>query len=788
MGGEILNNYDCIVYGNNIYGLTVALYLARKMRKVLVIQDSSKFEDYFEEMDITDPENNKYHFEYNPKGIVTGMNPNGLMREYLDDLGLIEELKITKISGDSIINKDNTFRKRILSFDQFRVYLVRYYPKSRDQIHKFFIDLERHYSNFVLQHINMLRNDTYTLTSLMIEWGDYSLKDLLNKYFVNEELKEEFLLNNNINGLDSDEINTYNFFSDYFVGLNAGFYYLQNSEKDIRNKIIKKLQLINPDIILNTRLKDITIDEEGKIKSFVDKSDNEYFAKYFFVEQNPLKFYSKYFKGIEEDINIIESYYPNFDLEQKINTLYLAVNQNPKNLGIEDLIYYFNNIDDESIKIVKLFNYSLYSNDNKRKKRGLLCLDFTYADIVQQPQEVLLKRLYEVFPKLRKAIVGIKEGKPRKNLVMLSSSTLRKNLSINKMIEIEEFEHIQIFENLYLGSADFRPEAGMFGIINQAIIFADKIADRLYFGEDNDTYRYLNNEEIMTMIKHNYDDKHFGNKEIHINFHIGKNIYFVRTKGKNIVIHNGKHSSSDLSIYTTNDRLSNLLLKKITFNEVLEEGSLKFRGDKELLFAAINAFNLDDYQEYNPLEYKKSKYNNMGAKILFVYFGLYMLAGLLSNYIDGIFIYPFALFLTLATVYVKWRAYEEIHWFDVFINITFLTGVILSIFWSTFNNMRFDDPLLGLMSLALLISVFVDRPIVYHYTKFDNSIDYRNSNLFKIISNGLTFVWGFMFLAILVGTYITGQRYVSVLYYLYFLGIFLMYYYPTIYVNTNIKR
>ncbi len=783
-----MNNYDCIVYGNNIFSLSVALYLARKMRKVLVIQDSLKIEDDYEVMDITDPENNKYHFEYNPKGIVTGMNKQGLMYEYLDDLGLIDELKTTNILSDIIVNKDNTFRKRILNFEQFRVYLVRYYPKNRDQIHKFFNDLKRHYSNFAEQHLSMLRNDTYTLTSLMIEWGDYSLEELLDKYFTNKELKAEFSLSNNINGLDSNEINSYNFFSDYFIGLHSGFYYLEDSEKDIRTKIIKKLKLINPDIILNTRLKDVTLDESGRIKSFIDKSDNEYFAKYFFVEQNPLKFYPKYFKGIEEDINIIESYYPNFDLEQKINTLYLALNQNPNALGIEDIIYYFNNLDEDSIKIVKLFNYSLYKHEDKRKKRGLLCLDFTYNDTVEQPQEVLLKRLYDVFPKLRTSIVGMKEGTPRNHLTLVSSSFLRKNLSINKMIEIEEFEHIQVFDNLYVGSKDFRPEAGIFGIINQAIIFADKIADRLYFGEDDDSYRYLNNEEIMTMMRHNYDPSYFGKNEIHINFHIGKNIYFVRTKGKNIVIHRGKHSSSDLSIYTTNDRLSNLLLKKISFSEVLEEGSLKFRGDKELLFNAVSAFNLDDYQEYNPLEYKISKYKDLGAKFLFVYFGIYMLAGLLSNYVDGIYIYPFALALTMGTAYLKLRSYEEIHWFDVFINATFLTGLVLSIFWSTFNTMRFDDPLLGIMSLALLISVFADKPIVYHYTKFDKSIDYRNSNLFKIISNGLTFVWGFLFLSILVGAYITGQRYVSVLYYLYFLGIFLMYYYPTIYVNTNIKR
>ncbi|XMB71527.1 hypothetical protein RJI07_05270 [Mycoplasmatota bacterium WC30] len=783
-----MNQYDCIVYGNNVYGLTVALYLARKMRKVLVIQDATKIQDNFETMDIIDPENNKYHFEYNPKGIISGMDKSGLMYEYLNDLGLAEEIKVVKVSEDVIVGFDNVLRKRINTFEQYRVYLVRYYPKSRDRIHKFFNDLERHYENYHMQYINMLRNTEYTLTSLMIEWGDYSLGALLDKYFTSEALKNELLLDNNINGLNKDEINSYNFFSNYFIGLKSGFYYLEDSEKDLRDKLIKKLKLINPDIILKTRVKDILKDEDGKIKAFVDKSDKEYYAKFFFVEKEPIAFYKKYFKDVEDDMKVIKSYFPNINSKVKINTMYLAINRYPKDVGINDLIYYFKNEKSKTSRIIKMFNYSLYTKADKRKNQGLLCVDYTYDDVIGASKDDLLKRLYEVFPKLKKTVVGVKEGKPRKHITMLSDLNLRQNRSINEMIEIEAFEHIQVFENLYTGTNLFRPEAGSYGVINQAIMFADKIEDKLYFGEDNDIYHYLSNDEIMTMIKHNFDNKVFGNKEIHVNFHIGKNTYYVKTKGKNVVVHHGKYSRSDLSIYTTNDRLSNLLLKKITFNEVLEEGSLKYRGDKELLFQAVNAFNLDDYQEYNPLDYKKSKYRNLGIKFLFGYFGIYTIAALLSNYINGIYIYPFALGLVLGLGYLKYRSYEEVYWFDIFLAVIFFIGLILSIFWPYFNQLRFDDHLLGIMALTLLISVFVNKPVIYHFSKFDQNIDYRNSTLFKIISNGLTFVWGSLFMTILVGAYITGHEYLSVLYNFFFLGIFLVYYYPTIYVKTNIKR
>jgi hypothetical protein len=511
------------VNSNNLYGLTVALFLARKMRKVLVIQDFSKNIDNSETIDFTDPENKKYHFDYNPFAITSGLDTNGLLYEYLDDLGLADEIKFTKILEDNIVGLDNKIKKRIHTFEQLRVYLVRNYPKSRDAIHKFFDDFNRHYENYISQNINLLRNNEYTLSSLMIEWGDYSLSKLLNKYFTSEELKKEFLLNGMINGLNPDEVNSYNFFSNYFMGLKKGFYYLHDSEKELREKLVKKLKIINPNMVIKTRIKEIIKDEDGKIKAFVDKDNNEYAAKFFFVENNPITFYKSMFEDVDEDIEIIKKYYPNFESTKRINTIYLALNQYPKNLGIEELLYYFKNPEDSNEQIIKLFNYSLFTNGDMRKNKGLICVDYSFDNVNGANKEEILKRLYTTFPKLKKAVVGMREGKPKPYLTMLSKKEYRKNLSINELIDIESFEHIQVFENLYVGCKDYRPEAGNFGILNQAIVFGDKVEDRLYYGDDEGVFHYLNNEEIMTMIKHNYNYKEFEDNEIHINFQIGKN-------------------------------------------------------------------------------------------------------------------------------------------------------------------------------------------------------------------------------------------------------------------------
>lgn len=786
-GGEILKAFDCVVVGQDLYALTVALFLSRKMRKVLIIQDSTAVKNDFEKINIKHEDKN-YRFSYNRNNIASGLEKSGLLYAYLDSLGLEKNLEYEKNTYEMIFDQKGNLKKRYNSFEEFRVYLVRNYPKNRKEIHDFFEILDRHYQNYMEQHLNMLRNSDYTLTSLMIEWGDYSLGELLSKFFTNEDLIGEFLVNDLINGLPIQEINAYSFFSNYFVGLKTGFFYLRNSYQEICNKCVEKIKLVNPNAFLDSHVKEYVVNEKKEIECIIDGENNLIYAKYFFVSDNPVSFYTKYFKGLDDDIEIIKAYYPNINTTKRINSLYLALNTKLSDVGLDDLVYIFNNDKDDEIKLTRMYNYTVGYNQDLRRKEGLLCIDFTYDEDIKVSKEMLLKKIDFYLPKIKKYIVGFKLGKPSPYLSMIRDEKLRRHLSINELIDLESLEHIQVFENLFLGGEFIRPEAKFNGIINQSIVFADKIEDKLYYGDNEDDFEYFTNDEIMMMIRHNYQHQYFGNKEIHVNFHIGKSNYFVRTKGKNIVIHQGKYNNADLSIYTTNDKLTTLLLKKSTFNEILESGFLKYRGDIDLLFTAVKAFQLDDYQEYSQEDYLTSRYKFLGVKMLFAHIFIYAIAAFLSNFYLNIYIFPAALLLSLLISFVKIKVFEKTSWFEIVLNIVLLAFSALSIFVSRFNSMLSDDIFLGVIILILLVSVFVNRPVVFLYHQFDMNIDYRNTKLFKTITNGLTFIWGFIFMVILGGTYIAGERYVSVFYSFLFMGIFLTYYYPTIYVRTSIKK
>jgi len=780
--------YDVLVVGNDIGSLSAALFLARKMRKVAVFHDTASLTVKKAADDFIDVDNQKYTFKYGPGASVPGLKDGALLNRYLQLFNLENEIKSIDNFSDIIVNRDGSTYTRTRTPEQFLVYLVRHYPKQRDEIHRFFKDIDRMYHNFVTQQENMLVNRDYTLTSLMIEWGDYSLKQVLDKYFNDPELIKEFALFDSINGLDLSQVNSYNFFMNFFIGLNCGVSYLYANEQEIMKMLLAKISVINPKLIQNRKIKKITTDDSGKIVKLVDNMGKDISAKHYIFAATPQEFYPKYFPTRTAELEEICKYYPNLESPRRVQTAYICLNQKPALIGINDFTYYFKPDPEAKLQLTRMLNYKTYDPEACSAKNGILAIDFVYDEGENIDLKPLMDRLVEAFPKLAKCIVGSSLGKPRKLVSMLAVPEVRKHLSINEQIAIETGEHIKIFDNLYLIGEWLRPEAGLLGLFHAGILDGDTIEERLYYGEDDNEFYYLTNDEIMMMMRHNYGKKPLGPKETHINFHIGKSHYFVRTKAKNITVHRGEYADPDLTIYSTNDKLSNLLLKKTTFDEVLKSGGFKYKGKEEDLYAVVNAFNLDDYREEDNATQPKTKIKYLGVKFLFIYILIWGIMSFLSNFLPLIWLAPFAYGLILITMVLKLRTFKKISWFEIYLLTIGLATLMMAIFWPAFNNLLRDDYLLGAFAAVFMVSWVIDKPIVHDFHQFDYRKDYAQTALFKVINNGLTLVWALIFIIILAFTYVTGERYVSVLYNLIFLGLFLTYYYPVLYITANIKK
>jgi hypothetical protein len=126
-----MEQYDVLVVGNDIGSLSAALFLARKMRKVAVFHDASALNIKKEVEDITDSDNQKYVFKRRPMGAVSGLEKGALLCRYLEQFGMETEIKALSCPADAVVGLDGTIASRMTTPEQFKVYLVRHYPKQR---------------------------------------------------------------------------------------------------------------------------------------------------------------------------------------------------------------------------------------------------------------------------------------------------------------------------------------------------------------------------------------------------------------------------------------------------------------------------------------------------------------------------------------------------------------------------------------------------------------------------------------------------------------------------------
>ncbi|HKL47369.1 MAG TPA: hypothetical protein VJ878_01770 [Candidatus Izemoplasmatales bacterium] len=778
-----MKNYDCIIIGDDIYALIVALFLARKMRNVLLINQPSPYKLKTENVTVNFKKES-YDFQYNIDAILTGLDEGGLTEAFLDDLDLLNDLDYQSISEDYIVDKEGNQKRRNNQFKEFKIYLMRYYPKNIKEIRRFFGDLDRHYNNYKQQYLNLLHNDDYTLSSLMVEWGSYSLDELLKVYFDDNNLVKEFISNPFINGLNIKKVSAYNFFANYFIGLKCGFYYIKNQNESLRKIILEKIKTSSKNVIINTKITNI-ISNDHKIDYIEDDEGNQYGGKYYFVSDQPIEFYNDYFPNLETHVKKLKDYYPNIEDTIVKRTMYIVLEQKPHELGINHLLYYYQDNQNDHEKMIKIFNYSKI--EEKPDDVGKICVDFTYDKKDGFNEDNLMDKLYQAFPKLKWLDMEIEYGKELPYLAMLRKENLRRKPSISNLIDYESFNHINVYDNLYVGGAFIRPESSLYGKFQQAIVSADKIEDGLYFKDEDEEY-YYSNEEVMMMLRQNFDPSYFGRREIHINFYIGKSSYFFRIKGKHIIVHRGRYGNPDLTIITSNDRLTDLIFKKTPYVQIIQSDFFKYIGKKETMQAFIKAFDLDDRHPLNKDKIEKAPFKRFGLIYVNIYMFMIALSAFLIHFVQGLFIYwPLFLVILGLVVYKKIKV-KTVNTIEILLLLVFMILAVLSIFIDDINHYYRDQIVLVPALVLLFVSVIINRPFVKNYVKYDYSTDFVHTNLFQSITNGLTFLWVIIYLVIVIGPFFTGERYVSVWYNLIFVGMFLSYFYPSIYINTSIKQ
>ncbi|MCF7925265.1 MAG: NAD(P)-binding protein [Candidatus Izimaplasma sp.] len=773
-----MEKYDVVIIGGGLGSLTTATYLTKRLRNIAVFEQNSEHKIASYANSFRDKQRHKFEFKYFHQDLG-GVHQGDLFYEYLKRCGIEKEFDYIDNRQTMVVTADRRIIKRPNTFKELKIYLVRHFPKQRDDTYRLFEDIERHYYDFRKQKLARLSNQEYTISSLMIEWGDLSLFDVLSNYYSNNKIMDEFLLVHNSVGLSLSEINAYNYFVKWFDTFMDGNHLIASSFEDIVTKLTKEISKSRQKIFKNRKIETVVV-TNNNIDYIIDTEGNEIKAKHYVINMRIDEFVDMY---LENDEAIKEEFfklYPDIESTRYTNRVYLGLSQPASVYGMTDLQYLFSDIPNDNVRFLSMTNYKLLDPSCCTDDRSAVMIE--YIDSGKSKKEQMndvVEQFLKYYPKAKDHIVLKRIDQKTPYFGSQATNDFWSGKTLNDLFFIDDYSAINPFQNSYFIGYWTKPESGITGILQTGVEYGDIIDENIYHGKD-DNY-FVTHEELMNIITNQFIPGSLGKEEKNIQFFIGKDSFFVRTKGKNQRLYKGTSEISDIIIVATNECLYDLSVGNTTLDQAIENGTLEYVGNREFLNNVIEAFDMGiviskpDRYKYIP--------GKWGLKIMLVQLSIIFLSNLLGNYHLYIYLAPLTLLAFGATVYYKYKLLGKITVFEYLVMGIYGLLSITSIFIPELNYLKDSTYTLIFFTGYFLATWLFNVPIALGYVRHDYRIDYTRTKLFIKMTGGLTFIWGVTFLVILIATLLINQSYAALFYYVVPLSLYLSFYYPSNYIR-----
>ena len=776
--GDHVEKYDVVIIGGGLGSLTTATYLSKRLRNIAVFEDGSKKKIAKYAKKFRDSENSTFAFNFYNYDLG-GVHEGDLFNDYLKQCGLNNTFEYYDNTYTMVVGKNQQLIRRPNDLANFKIYLVRHYPKLRDKIHKLFEDIMTHYEDYRVQKQARLSNKEFTLTSAIIEWGDLSLYDALARYFNNDDIIEEFTLVYGSIGLNSKELNAYHYFIKFFDTFIDGSHFITSSFDSVIKTLSGEISKTREKIFVSRSIEKVIV-ENNVIKKVIDNNGVEIIAKHFVINMRIDDFMERF---LPENLEFKEKFYemyPDTKVERYINQVYLGFNKPVEDLGLNEKQYIFSKVESDDIQLLSILNYKAYDSKACPKGKSAVLVEFIDDSTPRKTKlEQVLAQFFKYFPNTEAHITLKRIGTKKPYFGSLATSGYWQGKTINDLFGIDDYSELNPLKNAYFIGAWTKPESGISGMIQTGVEYGDIIDDLIYHGDDDDYF--INHDELMNIINHQFIPNSLGKDEKNVQFFIGKDSYYIRTKGAHQRLYKGVSDISDLIIIATNDCLYDLSVGNITLDKAISSGTLEYVGDREFLDNVIEAFDMGiEITKPNTYKYVKGGWGN---KILLIQMSLLLLSNLLANYHNNIYLAPITLAIFGAFVYLKYRVLNKISIFEYVVLGLYFVISILSIFIPEVNYVKDAKYTLILFTLYLLITWLINIPVAMFYIRHDYRTDYTRTKLFTKMSGGLTFIWGVTFLILTATDFLLPRSYASLTYYIVALSLYLSFYYPSSYIK-----
>lgn len=768
-----MKQYDVIVIGSGVAALTAASYLSKRLRDValFIVEDNTKIMKSSKRF--ADKDRKRYTFD-TPYYEFGGLEKGALLSHYLNRLGIEEKFKVAENKETILIKHNGRINSRPNDMNGFKLYLVRHYPKSRDQIHRFFDTLIKFYEDYKTQRLNNIRGKVFTLTALNAHWGDKSLKTVLKSFFKDPELLNEFSFMHHTIGLDLDDINAVHYFVRWFNIFMEKSYFIQNTYEELNALFMHKNA---HETIVKEIIKEVVI-EDNKIVKIITE-DDEYTADFYVINDNPVKLIQNY---VKENKGLLEESLPSIFKQQakyKVNTAMIGLNKPLKSLGLNHVKYVFEPDLSKDIPFLSLVDYTFIDPNSAPKGYSTLLVEF--IDKEDYDEETFTLELSRYLDKLEESITLIRFGEaiPYRG----SFDVFFKNKkTLNDLYDLDLYGPLNVFDNAYFVGSFYRPESGITGLLQMGVEIGDIVNDAL----DNKELDMplVSHDELINIISHQFIPKSLGNKEKFIVFVIGKSSYTLRAKGKYLETYRYAKEDYDLLLSSTNETLYNLTARNLTLDEALKSNNLEYQGDASFLKEVFDAFNLG--RERKIVDYEKNP-KPFGMMSFYGTMFLFTLFSVTSFYTPLIFLIPITLILMFAKIGVAYKFTKQVVLYDLLISLLWIIFLILTLIpiESRWIN---TEIFIAINAFYWFVTWLIKKPIIYKYVYKDYRSDFVMTQFFVTMMGGLSFIWMLTLGIGFLSTYYLDTVNQTIGFYTVLIAFYLTHRYPRMYVRSTIKN
>lgn len=266
-------NFDFIIIGSGLAGLSAGIMLSKKKYRILVIEQESQVGGY-----AINFKRKGYRFEGSLHSL-SACELGGLTYQIFNQLGIQDKLEFIKIENlkqqyDRIHKKtyENSY-----NIDLYLKMLTKKYPTEQENICKF-IRLGCKMCKLLSKwnSLNKFSKFIYSMKSFsvipqILKYYHRTAQDILNEFFDNEQLKHEFLDFPYFCGSMAENLSAIVFFASFLDKFQNGAYYVKGGSGYLTRVMADQIRENNGEIFLNHKVIKINI-EKGYAKSIIIQS------------------------------------------------------------------------------------------------------------------------------------------------------------------------------------------------------------------------------------------------------------------------------------------------------------------------------------------------------------------------------------------------------------------------------------------------------------------------------------------------------------------------------------